>query len=221
MIYLTSDLHLGHTGLFDYWPRPFSCIEEHDEALIDAINAAVGKRDALYVLGDFTLRFNAEDVLGYASRIRCRNKVLVRGNHDKSRALPDAFDEVCDYRELKAGGRLACMSHYPMLDWNCCTKDYPPPAGKKGSVMLHGHIHSIGSGLNLSNVGKGIWRWDVGVDANGYRPVCLDEVLQLLEDRGDDAGAPPRTFAECMADDARVSPEERRRVAAEVGRIGR
>lgn len=144
MIYLTADLHLGHTGIFGLSPRPFSCIEEHDEALIGSLNAAVGPKDTLYVLGDFTMRTRAEDVLAYASRIRCRNKVLVRGNHDQARVLADAFSEVLDYKEIRFDRRLVCMSHYPMLDWNRCTKDYPPPPGKKGSVMAHGHIHSVG-----------------------------------------------------------------------------
>ena len=181
MIYLTADLHLGHTGVFGLSPRPFSCIEETAEALLASLNAAVGPKDTLYVLGDFTMRTKAEDVLAYASSIRCRNKVLVRGNHDQARALADAFSEVLDYKEIRFDRRLVCMSHYPMMDWNRCTKDYPPPPGKKGSVMAHGHIHSVGPSLNLANLVRGVWRWDVGVDANGYAPVALEEIVARIE----------------------------------------
>lgn len=45
-----------------------------------------------------------------------------------------------------------------------------------GSWHLHGHIHSQGSAYNLMNARQGLLRYDVGVDANGYAPVSLDEI---------------------------------------------
>lgn len=38
MIFVTSDLHIGHNKEFLYKPRGFSSIEEHDKALIENWN---------------------------------------------------------------------------------------------------------------------------------------------------------------------------------------
>lgn len=43
-------------------------------------------------------------------------------------------------------------------------------------MMLHGHIHSWGSDYNELNRMQGIYRYDVGMDANGLRPVSIEEV---------------------------------------------
>ena len=54
---------------------------------------------------------------------------------------PGAFVECCHYKEIRVGGRLCCLSHYPMLDWNmACLHHGVRPAD--ASFMLHGHIHS-------------------------------------------------------------------------------
>ena len=43
-------------------------------------------------------------------------------------------------------------------------------------MMLHGHIHSRGSDYNELNRMQGIYRYDVGMDANGLRPVSIEEI---------------------------------------------
>lgn len=50
--------------------------------------------------------------------------------------------------------------------------------------MLHGHIHSD-KDYNLNNKEVGIKRYDVGVDANGFRPVSVDEILCFLKNKRD------------------------------------
>ena len=75
-------------------------------------------------------------------RIECQNVTLIRGNHDGDWEDPDVsqiWEDVRDYLEIAPGyakGHRLVMSHYPMLSWN----------GKaRGSIMLHGHIHSRGA----------------------------------------------------------------------------
>jgi len=46
--------------------------------------------------------------------------------------------------------------------------------------MLHGHIHSDGL-YNLSNLETGIKRYDVGVDANGYYPVSINQIENFFK----------------------------------------
>ena len=43
-------------------------------------------------------------------------------------------------------------------------------------MMLHGHIRSRGSDYNELNRMQGIYRYDVGMDANGLRPVSIEEI---------------------------------------------
>lgn len=44
-----------------------------------------------------------------------------------------------------------------------------------GGRHLHGHIHSCGGAYNEFNRRQGLLRYDVGVDANDYAPVSLEE----------------------------------------------
>ncbi len=49
--------------------------------------------------------------------------------------------------------------------------------------MLHGHIHSDPS-YNLENKRNGIRRYDVGVDANDYKPVSLEHIVSWAKEAG-------------------------------------
>ena len=62
MKYYTSDLHFGHKNIIKYEDRPFSSIEEMDEALIDKWNKKVKKNDEVYILGDFALEMEQEQM---------------------------------------------------------------------------------------------------------------------------------------------------------------
>lgn len=48
-----------------------------------------------------------------------------------------------------------------------------------GSYMLHGHIHSTGD-YNLQNRERGVFRYDVGVDANQFTPVSLEQIVDFF-----------------------------------------
>lgn len=170
MIYLTSDLHFGHENVIRFQNRPWPTVEAMNDGLVNNINETVGVNDELYVLGDFSFRIKQAEAWELRKRILCRNVHLVRGNHDCGWSGTNAFKTVSDYAELKTGVGKVILSHYPFLTWN---------AMHHGSLHLHGHIHSDGS-CNLENAEAGIRRYDVGVDANGYRPVSLDDILAFF-----------------------------------------
>lgn len=182
--YFTSDLHLGHADVLAFAQRPWATIGEHDAALIDNINAAVGAGDELYILGDFTLRLDDDGIRPWLDSIKCENRWLVLGNHDRAAILkaPSSFRRAADYMEVTVGERLCCLSHYPMLDWNRMAGRHGIPQDAT-SIMLHGHVHSQGRGYNGDNARGGVWRYDVGVDANGYRPVSLGEIEAFMRAR--------------------------------------
>ena len=101
----------------------------------------------------------------------CKGRVCqVKGNHDK-KYDESLFEEVWDFMTISVNGMNIALMHYPMLSW---------PKSYHGSFMLHGHIHSDGL-YNLSNLEAGIKRYDVGVDANGYYPVSLNQIENFFK----------------------------------------
>ena len=201
MIWFTSDLHLAHRNIISIGGgRPFDSVGRMEAYIIDAINDRVSCADTLWVLGDFYMRGTPGKVAPYLERIACADVRLVRGNHDRLFGYGGGgfegrrFSSVSDYAELAdplGDGSRFVLSHYPMLDWD---RMY------HGSYMLHGHIHSwpagdaakfVGPrfvthehgllGYNGWNRANGIRRYDVGVDANGYAPVSMDDIVAFFE----------------------------------------
>jgi len=176
MIYFSADLHLGHSGVLKMSNRPFSNIEEHDEHLIDSINSLVGKRDDLYILGDFAWR----EPQKYLSQIKCRNRFLIRGNHDQKN-IHSYIKNVYDTREVKIpfpeeGPRTKVwLSHYPHAYW---------PSSHYGALHLYGHLHSMRE-ETLDTAFPRRRAMDVGVDnayrlLGQYRPFSAEEIYGIL-----------------------------------------
>ena len=177
MNWFTSDLHLGHQAVIGFCDRPFRSVDEMNRRLIAEINARVGREDALYVVGDFAYRVGVEEQKELRARILCRNVFLVPGNHDKDWEADErqgVFNVLPQIFQMKVGERRCVLCHYPIEDW---------PGSGRGSIHLHGHIHSCGPGYNDEQLEGGMLRMDVGVDANGYAPMSEDEVLARFEGR--------------------------------------
>ncbi len=186
MINFTSDLHLGHANAIKR--RPFESVEEMNETLINNINSVVGEDDELWVLGDFAFRINTDEVRELRRKIKCKHIHLVKGNHDKDYTGDKIFESVYTYKELKTEYGRFVLFHFPILEWN---------TGHYGSVHLHGHIHSDGL-YNKENLGKkycdrfawghdvknselGLRIYDVGVDANDYKPVSIEQIAEMMK----------------------------------------
>ena len=187
MIYFTSDLHLGHDSAIEFTHRPFSTGEEMNEALIRNVNEAVRPSDELWILGDFSFRISKETVRELRSRIQCRRVHLVYGNHDRDYSNDGIFQSVQHYKELKTDYGKFILFHYPILEWN---------SAHYGSVHLHGHIHSTGEynaanlksllssrfpeGHSPKHADMKLRIYDVGVDANGYYPISIEQIAALM-----------------------------------------
>ena len=81
MIFFTADLHFGHANIIRHCNRPFASVDEMDAVLIHNWNAAVGLKDEVYILGDFTMR-SAVEAHKYLVRLNGR-KYFICGNHDR------------------------------------------------------------------------------------------------------------------------------------------
>ncbi|MCR5206204.1 MAG: metallophosphoesterase [Lachnospiraceae bacterium] len=189
MLYFTSDLHLDHKNVIEFSHRPFMDVEEMNKLLIDNINYTVGSKDELYIIGDFLYPASRERVRELRRQIKCKHVHLIRGNHDKDYSQDHIFQSVQDYKEIKTEYGRFVLSHYQMQDWS---------GSKYGSVLLHWHIHSEGSDYNERNrqmkylerfpdsyhIPKDqdlmLRMYDVGVDANDYKPVSLEPIADFL-----------------------------------------
>ena len=182
MIWFTSDTHLGHENIIRLCNRPFASAQEMDAAIIGNINAVVQPEDTLYILGDFAHRCGRDEIAAYRDRIACRNVRLVLGNHD---SCPDVFGKVEPYVELRPKQYadvlmkgmprkdlpMLVLMHYPIVEWN---------GFYHNSIHLHGHIHAD----HLYNVrcrDAHLRRYDVGVDANDFKPVSFDEIMRWFD----------------------------------------
>ncbi len=161
-IFFTADTHFGHANIIKLVSRPFESVEAMDEALIQNWNSVVGPADTVWHLGDFEFR-SAEDQTKYFDRLN-GNKNLVVGNHDGLKVLRYEWDTVTKYKELTVGEFVFMLFHYPILEWDGYYRD---------TWHLHGHVHR-----KTRWWGNGIKRLDVGVDANQFRPIAMEELLR-------------------------------------------
>lgn len=190
MLYFTSDLHLGDEKvLISRNGRPFPNVRAMNDTLINNINDTVDKNDELWILGDFSFRVNKDDVRNFRNRINCRNVHLVYGNHDLDYSQDHIFQSVQYYKELKTPYGIVVLFHYPIMEWY---------GASHGTVHLHGHIHSP-EAYNLENTTKYLKDrvlpyghhprdnnlllriYDVGVDANKYKPISLGTIADFFK----------------------------------------
>lgn len=162
-VLFTADTHFGHAGILAMSARPFSSIEEMDEAMIQGWNAVVRPTDIVHHVGDFAHRATPQRMKQIFDRLN-GVKFLTWGNHDDgpTRKLPWAGPPQ-QITEVTVEGARLVLCHYGMRTWR----------GKhRGTLQLYGHSHNRLPGSDLST--------DVGVDAWGYVPVTLAQIKQRL-----------------------------------------
>lgn len=134
--YFIADTHFGHENILAFDNRKFKTIEEHDAALIENWNQAVGLDDEIFILGDISWRNAAKS----CEIVKSLNgiKHFIVGNHDKrllkNREFRALFAEITDYKELSLSensGIVLC--HYPIP---CFNRHY------YGWYHLYGHVHN-------------------------------------------------------------------------------
>jgi len=164
-IWFTSDTHLLHPKIVEICDRPIS-IENHDDWIIDRFNSVVDKKDQLFILGDVSMG-NLTKTDKLLDRLNGK-KTLILGNHDNSIKHSTRFEEICQIKDFAFDSPMyknihLVLCHYPMLSWN---------RKVNGSGHLFGHVHGRLPGVGLS--------MDVGVDANNYMPINLEQIYDRL-----------------------------------------
>ena len=172
LLYFTADLHFYHEKIIKHTNRPFRNADEMNRVLIKKWNEKISFDDEIYILGDFTMKGSdlAESIL-YGLKGK---KHLLRGNHDQFVDNPkfhqDLFASIRDYAEITYVNTKFVLFHYPILEWN---------GAYRGSIALHGHQHNHAD-YNIKNLKNGIWRYDVGIDANDMMPVSAEQILNFF-----------------------------------------
>ena len=176
-LFFTSDTHFGHRNIIKYCQRPFSCIEEMDDALIANWNRVVGKDDIIFHLGDFAMGGSAE-----WSRLlqKLNGKIyLILGNHDLKTigAGFSRLEGVAMQMLINVKGQIIYLNHYPFL---CYGGAY------RNTWQLYGHVHTCHAnrGLDVPRL-KMLMpiQYDVGVDINNYRPVSFEQVKKIIRNQ--------------------------------------
>lgn len=190
-IYFTSDLHIGHANVLVFDQRPFRDLDHMHEVLINNYNSTV-KDGVCYFLGDIGLG-KSELVKNVISRMS-GTKCLILGNHDKGveAMYKVGFDVVLHGATMQIAGERVTLSHCPLLgvyrekcedmkgsqtgeNWHgeSRLKQRIFTTTNEGQFHLHGHIHSPNGGKSKKILGR---QMDVGVAANGYKPVNISVI---------------------------------------------
>ncbi len=133
-LFFLADTHFGHEDILKFTVggteeklRAFSCIEEHDEFIIENWNNTVKPGDHVYHLGDVAI---AKRHLQTVKRLNGKKR-LVMGNHDiyeVEKYREAGFQKVMAYRVFEGW----IFSHIPI---------YAAGMGRfEGNI--HGHLHS-------------------------------------------------------------------------------
>ena len=198
-VFFISDTHFHHLNCLYFKPKrrtlagisldelqngdKEACMRKHDEWLINKWNEQVGKRDVVYILGDFCLG-NKEITQRILSQLNGR-KYLILGNHDKScKGLENYFEWVGSIKEAKFTHEMFpfidqsetfCveMCHFPMIAWN---------RRPHGTIHVHGHTHSA---LDVYNEQSEELRVDAGLDGSlaNYSLIELERLYRFMKDK--------------------------------------
>lgn len=163
-VWFSSDFHLGHKNVIRFDNRPFTTIEEMDDAIINNINALVKEDDHFFYLGDFTFYNDPKKINSLLDRIVCKNIYYIKGNHDKALYKYDITKRFKWTRELteiyveesdgKRQGIVLC--HYAMRVWD---------KSHHGTWHLYGHSHgSLPDDPNSLS-------FDIGCNCWSYEPI--------------------------------------------------
>jgi calcineurin-like phosphoesterase family protein len=157
---------VSHENAIKFDGRPFLTIDDMNDKIIRNWNSVVKPEDTVYILGDFAMRKNGQDVyLGYMEAL-LGNKILILGNHDfqsfsKEQKRSAGIIEVCDYKEVKEDdGSLVICSHYPIMFYR---RAYDPK-----TYHFCGHVHK-------TREDKFLTQW-------------TNELIRTRENRGDNYG---------------------------------
>ena len=174
MIYVTSDLHLGHKHIVEFEQASLKAngltsvvknTKDWDRFILERINNKVKPDDLLYILGDFAFGTTLT-IKKYLDQINCK-VIIILGNHDRYN-VKTAVSTIGFYRAYRGAiylpdsdGRIL-LSHMPLKEG----------ANNPFVICLHGHIHNFR--LKYDNF------YNVGIGANNFEIQPLEQYTKKM-----------------------------------------
>jgi calcineurin-like phosphoesterase family protein len=163
MIYwIITDTHLNHNNIIRFCNRP----ENHEELILKNLSV-IKEDDVLIHLGDICIRKDYEMNRILLDSIKCRNKWLIKGNHDKKNYgwyLDMGWNFIGDEVRLNLFGKKIVLSHKPI------------PYSDDYCVNLHGHLHNNHTKEELSLLLHEKNRL-ISIENNNYKPVDMSKAI--------------------------------------------
>ncbi len=182
--FFTADFHLGsEVVLKTSSGRPWSTVEEMNNAIIEMCNSIAGPNDTIIHVGDLFCHGNDRGTEGsilkpddFLSKINA-NFVNVQGNHDASNGVRS----IAYYLRTSLGRAFTdvSVSHYPSFSRKA-NGQY-----RKGDLHLCGHVHHLWR-ENIDIEHK-VLNINVGIDVWDYKLVSeielIDYVLKFMREK--------------------------------------
>ncbi|MHA1302073.1 MAG: metallophosphoesterase family protein [Candidatus Heimdallarchaeaceae archaeon] len=172
MIWLISDTHFWHKNVIRYDKRPFEDLEDMHSKLISNWNECIKEDDTLIHLGDFA----------FANLIRQQEicsqlngyKILIRGNHDRTKnfMLKAGFNEFYNEYKLVYRGYRFKLSHYP---YKCKKYQHRCPVYEGEDFLIHGHNHNTNRIFKSKEI-------NILCCLHDYMPISLDLIVDALQE---------------------------------------
>lgn len=156
-VYFMGDGHFAHRNILKYRPE-FSTIEQHNQTIIDNINAVVTVRDKMFFMGDWVFDDSA---LALIAKIKCPNKHLVLGNHDDYNV---DFTKVFKWVSGPIKYKEFWLTHIPVH-----------PMELRGKRNIHGHMHR--SAINDPRY------FCTSAERLNYRPISLQDIRRIFSEQ--------------------------------------
>jgi calcineurin-like phosphoesterase family protein len=147
----------------------FKNVGDMNSTIVKNHNEVVAKGDLVYELGDLGLKCTPQALRDIRYEMNGQF-YFINGNHDQvAEQIPDAFVWMKDLVRISPRG-FACppivLCHYAMRVWH---------GSHKGTWHLYGHSHG-----KLPESREWL-SFDVGVDANNFYPVSLEQVIERMK----------------------------------------
>ena len=156
--YFISDTHFDHKNIIKYCDRPFSCIEQMNDYILDNWNSVVGDNDDIFFLGDMAFGRDSRKPSWWINKLK-GNINYIKGSHDKGINAPRSMF-------IDINGINVLLIHSP---WNI--HGFPPDYD---GWAIHGHVHNNQPFLWLDK------RINVSVEAVGYMPISEDVIKEVI-----------------------------------------
>jgi len=168
-VFFTADEHHHHANIIKFCHRPFNDVIDMREKLIENHNKLVRPGDRVYHIGDMFWRtLSVKEVLDIRYRLNGEH-YFIFGNHDevfKNEAVRNSFIWCRERENLKISGYPnIVLDHFAGRVWH---------GSHKGAWQLYGHSHG-----DLPEDGS--LSFDVGVDAQNYFPISLEDVKVKMD----------------------------------------